>query len=689
MKSFIPIHWAVLFGSLLASFIVLHTPASIAAEQAKPFNLTLRYQQETGKETGMFHRLSRSETWNPNETAIIVCDMWDYHHCYRAVQRGKEIAPRLNNVLKKARQQGATIIHAPSDCMAAYVKHPARHRAQSAAKALNLPKEIQNWCSRIPSEEQAVYPIDQSNGGEDDTPEEHAAWEKELAKLGRNPALPWLKQTELIEVDAKQDYISDKGDEVWNVLQSRGIKNVILAGVHVNMCVLGRPFGLRQMAQNNMNVVLMRDMTDTMYDPKQWPYVSHFTGTDLIVEHIEKYVCPTITSDQFLGGKPFRFKKDKRPHVAIIMAEDEYELKKTLPVFAREHLGKSFRYSFVHSSAKDRNDIPGLEVLSDADVAIFGVRRRVLPATQMKFVKDFEKAGKPIIGLRTSSHAFSLRKGQPPEGYADWPSFDADVFGGNYHGHHGNSLVSTVKINQPEHVLITAINSKPFQQGGSLYKTSPLKDGTTVLMTGTLEGQPEEPVTWIFKRKNGGKSFYSSLGHKDDFTNPKFVQLLLNAVHWAVGSEPTSISLHGNNNHWQVTDVPSSVKTDGVVWYRCVVNIPNSWTDALTVKLSAAEQSASEISRQPRIWINGHQVDSNKPVSRETLNVDDANLVVIRMKNTHAEAPVLISCNDGKENRFALEGRWQFRVGDDESWSNMPLPAKFGGPTDIYFSLAQ
>ncbi len=74
--------------------------------------------------------------------------------------------------------------------------------------------------------------------------------------------------------------------------------------------MLGRPFGLRQMAKNGKNVVLMRDMTDTMYNPKAAPYVNHFAGTRLIVEHIEKYVCPTITSDQIIGGKPFRFKGD-------------------------------------------------------------------------------------------------------------------------------------------------------------------------------------------------------------------------------------------------------------------------------------------------------------------------------------------------------------------------------------------
>ena len=104
---------------------------------------------------------------------------------------------------------------------------------------------------------------------------------------------------------------SDSGIEIWNLLEDRGINSVMLLGVHTNMCVLGRPFGLRQMAKNGKNVVLVRDLTDTMYNPKMPPMVSHFAGTQLIIEHIEKYVCPTITSDQLLGGKEFHFKGDK------------------------------------------------------------------------------------------------------------------------------------------------------------------------------------------------------------------------------------------------------------------------------------------------------------------------------------------------------------------------------------------
>ena len=90
------------------------------------------------------------------------------------------------------------------------------------------------------------------------------------------------------------DGISDSGEEIYNFMVAEGIENVVLMGVHTNMCVLGRPFGIRQMVKLGKSVVLARDLTDAMYDPRQPPYVSHARGTELVIEHIEKYWCPTI-----------------------------------------------------------------------------------------------------------------------------------------------------------------------------------------------------------------------------------------------------------------------------------------------------------------------------------------------------------------------------------------------------------
>jgi len=266
-----------------------------------PLALTLQSRAPSGRIA------LAKEQWLPSRTAIIVCDMWDLHHCKNAVTREGEMAPRMNDVLEKARSQGVLIIHAPSSCMKAYEGTPARARAKAAPAAARLPNQIGEWCKQIPAEEQAVYPLDQTDGGEDDDPAEQAAWAKELESKGLNPRAPWTRQIDVLRIDQEKDAITDSGVEVWNLLEDRRIDNVILMGVHLNMCVSGRPFGLRQMAKNGKHVVLMRDMTDTMYNPARWPFVSHVRGTELFVQHVEKRICPTITSDQLIGGQSFAF----------------------------------------------------------------------------------------------------------------------------------------------------------------------------------------------------------------------------------------------------------------------------------------------------------------------------------------------------------------------------------------------
>ena len=522
--------------------VLLSALLPTSSDWADEVPLSLRYQQETSAGSGRYHRLSRPENWKPEETAVIVCDVWDLHHCLNAVRRVNELAPRLNQFVAEARRKGMTIIHAPSDCMEAYADHPARHRALETPRAASLPDDIQSWCSQIPAEEKGIYPVDQSDGGEDDDPAEHAEWAAKLEQMGRNPQAPWKQQSDLIKIDAETDYISDRGEEVWSVLEHRGIKNVILTGVHTNMCVLGRPFGLRQMARNGKHVVLVRDLTDTMYNPARWPYVSHFTGTDLIVSHIERFVCPTITSDQLIGGHELRFKDDHRPHLVMIVAEDEYQTERTLPEYAAKWLGKSFRVSWVFGSDEDRHSIPGLEAVKSADLALVSVRRRTPPEEQLAVVRQYVESGKPVVGIRTASHAFSLRGAEPPQGCTAWPEFDAQVFGGNYTNHYGNGLASTVSI-VPEvaaHPILAGIPREPFEQAGSLYKTSPLADKATPLILGRVEGNTPEPVAWTYVRADGGRSFYTSMGHPQDFENANFCRLLLNAICWAAEVDPTA-----------------------------------------------------------------------------------------------------------------------------------------------------
>jgi hypothetical protein len=357
--------------------------------------------------------------------------------------------------------------------------------------------------------------------------------------MGRNPQAPWQRQIDTLKI-GPADAISDSGVEIWNLLEQRGIKNVMLMGVHTNMCVLGRPFGLRQMAKNGKNVVLVRDMTDTMYNPARSPHVSHFTGTDLIVEHIEKFVCPTITSDQLAGGKPFRFSGDKRKHLVMIIADQEYATDRTLPEFSRKHLGRDFKVSVVTWPKHDGDELPGIEVLNDADIALVSVWRRTPPTAQMEVIRKFVADGKPVVGVRIASHAFVKRDGNVAAGHAAWPEFCKDVFRANYQGHYRgkdseNSVVWAVDDSKSNPIL-NGVPKEETKAPSWLYKMKPLEDNASLLMSGrTSDGKATEPVTWTTTSSGGGRVFYTSLGHPDEFALDWFQQLLKNGIYWAAG----------------------------------------------------------------------------------------------------------------------------------------------------------
>jgi type 1 glutamine amidotransferase/nicotinamidase-related amidase len=489
---------------------------------AQPLTLHSRTRVETSPGSGRFHTVIRTEEWDPTKTAIVICDMWDKHWCQGATRRVAEMAPRMNEVLNAARAKGVLIIHSPSDTMKFYATAPQRQLAKAAPSVPGRPP-IPGQCT-LASKDEPSLPIDFSDDGCDCTP---------TCKHGS----PWRRQIDTLQIQPN-DAITDSG-EAYNLMRARGIDNVIIMGVHTNICVLGRPFGIRQMVRQGQRVLLMRDLTDTMYNSRSAPYVNHFTGTDLVVEHIEKYWCPTITSADFLAGKPLRFTEDKRPHLVIIMAEDEYDTATTLPPWALRDLGKDFKISCVFSDDASPNDIPGMEILDDADIALISVRRRFPTPEQLAPLRRFVAAGKPIVGIRTASHAFASREPSSiPAGRDSWPQFDHDVIGGHYTNHHSNKgepkTWVQLRPDQVNHPILKGITSEEFHVPSWLYKTSPLEPQATILMMGRVEGRtPAEPVAWTYLRKDHGRTFYTSLGHRDDLTIPNVRRLLVNGLYWA------------------------------------------------------------------------------------------------------------------------------------------------------------
>ena len=213
------------------------------------------------------------------ETAILICDMWDDHWCKAAAARCAVMAKRMDPVLQAARARGVLVIHAPSECMDFY-KETSQRRRIAEAPRVKPPKPLDLTDPPLP--------VDASTGGCDD----------------ENPGQSrraWTRQHPAITI-AEDDVISDNGAEIYSFLQRRGVRNLIIMGVHTNMCVLGRSFGIRQMSKWGIRCVLVRDLTDAMYDPRKAPYVSHEAGTELVIQHIEKYWCPSILSADLSKG---------------------------------------------------------------------------------------------------------------------------------------------------------------------------------------------------------------------------------------------------------------------------------------------------------------------------------------------------------------------------------------------------
>ncbi len=240
-------------------------------------NLTLRTRVEAFKGSGEWQEVQLQKELDPQQTALLICDMWDKHWCQSAMRRGAVIADQMVPVLAVARSRGVQIIHAPSECMEFYQEMPQRKRMQAIERVTPpAPHDIA----------EPPLPVDASDNGCDDVPQ---------CPVNN----PWQRQTPTIEI-ATEDVISDNGVEVYSLLQQRGIKTLLIMGVHTNMCVMGRSFAIRQMTRWGVPCVLVRDLTDTMYNPRMPPFVSHEEGTELVIQHIEKYWCPTILSADLL-----------------------------------------------------------------------------------------------------------------------------------------------------------------------------------------------------------------------------------------------------------------------------------------------------------------------------------------------------------------------------------------------------
>jgi hypothetical protein len=216
------------------------------------------------------------------EVAVVLCDVWDNHTSRGARERLEVMIPRMNEVTRAVREKGGIVVHAPSDVIDFYREHPARRRVVELPK-VEVPVDLEH--------EDPVLPVDASDGGSDT----NEVFDR------KNFVYPWTREHPGIEIDEGRDFISADGREHYGLFRSRGISLVVMMGVHTNMCILHRTFGIKQMVRWGVEMALVRDLTDAMYNPAKAPYVGHEEGTGLVVGFIEKFWCGTVGSGELVG----------------------------------------------------------------------------------------------------------------------------------------------------------------------------------------------------------------------------------------------------------------------------------------------------------------------------------------------------------------------------------------------------
>lgn len=260
-------------------------------------------------------------------------------------------------------------------------------------------------------------------------------------------------------------------------------------------------------------------------------------------------------------------------HIVLLSGDEEYRSEEVMPMLAKilsERHG--FKCTVLYSINPTNgtieptvlNNIPGIEALDSADLCLMKLRFRELPDEQMKHFVKFVESGKPIIGLRTSTHAFSYEKNkQSPYAKYDWRhkqwagGFGQQVLGETWVNHHGDHGKQSTRG-----IINDALKTHPVLRGVAdiwgptdVYGVIHLAKDAQVLVWGqvltgmkstdpALDGpknNPMMPLAWvrnyIGENEKSSKVFTTTMGASVDFESEGFRRLVVNACFWATGLE--------------------------------------------------------------------------------------------------------------------------------------------------------
>ncbi len=275
-------------------------------------------------------------------------------------------------------------------------------------------------------------------------------------------------------------------------------------------------------------------------------------------------------------------------HIVLVSGDDEYRSEEALPMLAKilsDHHGFKTTVLFAIEPESGeikpdyQNNIPGLENLESADLMVLFTRFRELPDGQMKYFDEYLQSGKPIVALRTATHAFAYSENMESE-YVKY-SYNSDVPGWeggfgrqilgetwiDHHGVHGSEgtrgLIDGI-MERKDHPALRGVSD--IWGPTDVYGTRELEGDVDVLVWGaSTNGMTPEtkinwekslmPVAWTktyeLEQGNTGKVFTTTMGSSQDMESEGFRRLLVNACYWALDMgvevpEKTNVDIVGD-----------------------------------------------------------------------------------------------------------------------------------------------
>lgn len=280
-------------------------------------------------------------------------------------------------------------------------------------------------------------------------------------------------------------------------------------------------------------------------------------------------LAPLLGIDSAMAQAPLVYEGTAGPgrgkHIVFLAGDHEYRSEETLPALARilaMHHGFKCTVLFTVDPASGEIDpgnsnMPGLAALASADLAVVYLRFQAFPSAQMKYFVAYLDRGGPVVGLRTSTHAFRIPAGTPYSRYS-WDykgddynlGFGHQVLGQTWIGHYGRNHRQSTRIDivasKKNHPILRGVKNIWVQAGGYVGKPS---DGEVLTLAQPLEGmafnspadatKPPMPSEWTrsYQGASGkeGRVFTTLYGASEDILNDGYRRMLVNACFWAQG----------------------------------------------------------------------------------------------------------------------------------------------------------